>query len=221
MTALVVGRAAPGPAAGVPRPGTPSRGLGPRDENGCHVLHVRTAPVAAGRAAEVADVVRRALLDVTALVEPTGDGSAFLDVSGARHRLGRPTWIAGMLRERLRLRAGLATGVGVAATKCVAELASAEAAPDGVVLVPRHAGCDYLRPRLLADLPGVPGRVLDALADAGFATVGDVADAPLADLQRWLGESGGRRLHDLALGRDPRPVRPAARGPRGRTCAAG
>ncbi|GAA4629359.1 hypothetical protein GCM10023113_37540 [Cellulomonas oligotrophica] len=169
---------------------------------------MRTVQVADEGGADVAEVVRRVLLDVTALVEPTGDGGAFLDVSGARHRLGRPTWIAGMVRERLRLRAGLASGIGVAATKCVAELASVEAAPDGVVLVPRSAGPDYLRPRPLADLPGVPTRVLGALAAAGFSTVGDVADAPLADLQRRLGAPGGRRLHDLALGRDPRPVRP-------------
>ncbi|TQL04458.1 hypothetical protein [Cellulomonas sp. SLBN-39] len=218
MTALVTRRAPSAAATTTPTAttrlaswsGGRSRGLGPRDENGCHVLHVRTVRVGDGSGADVADVVRRVLLDVTALVEPTGDGGAFLDVSGARHRLGRPTWIAGVVRERLRLRAGLTCGIGVAASKCVAELASVEAAPDGVVLVPRSAGADFLRPRLLADLPGVPARVLGPLAAAGYLTVGDVADAPLADLQRRLGAPGGRRLHDLALGRDPRPVRPAS-----------
>jgi DNA polymerase-4 len=46
------------------------------------------------------------------------------------------------------------------------------------------------------------------LTRLGLRTVGDIANTPLATLQRALGQAGGTHLHDLSWGRDPRSVNP-------------
>ena len=46
------------------------------------------------------------------------------------------------------------------------------------------------------------------LARLGLRTVADIANTPLATLQRALGQASGTHLHELSWGRDPRPVTP-------------
>ncbi|HQY33420.1 DNA polymerase IV [Actinotalea sp.] len=146
--------------------------------------------------------------EVTALVEQVSVDEAFLDVSGARRRLGRPTRIAALLRERVQAEVGLTCSVGIAATKHVAKLASGLAKPDGVLLVPRAATVELLHSLPVGALWGVGARTQEALARWGITTVAELAEQDLAVVQRAVGTVAGAHLHDLAWGRDPRPVVP-------------
>ncbi len=146
--------------------------------------------------------------DMTALVEQVSIDEAFLDVSGARRRIGSPGIIAAAIRERVRREIGVTCSVGIAATKSVAKLASGMAKPDGVLLVPRSATVEMLRSLPVSALWGVGERTQEVLARWGITTVAQLADADVLDLQRAVGVASGRHLHDLAWGRDPRPVVP-------------
>jgi DNA polymerase-4 len=146
--------------------------------------------------------------EVTALVEQVSVDEAFLDVSGARRRMGSPTHIADLVRERVRRELGVTCSVGVAATKFVAKLASGMAKPDGVLLVPRDATVPFLHSLPVSALWGVGGRTAQALARWGITTVAQLAEADVATVQRAVGRVAGAHLHDLAWGRDPRPVTP-------------
>ena len=148
------------------------------------------------------------LRDVTALVEQVSIDEAFLDVAGARRRAGPPTVIAELIRRQVRERYGITCSVGIAATKFVAKLASGHAKPDGVLLIPRAATVDFLRVMPVGALWGVGERTEAALARWGITTVAQLADSDLATVQRAVGKVGGAHLHDLAWGRDPRPVHP-------------
>ena len=53
---------------------------------------------------------------------------------------------------------------------------------------------------------GVGERSAEALRRLGLRTVGDVAQAPVGMLRQALGEAAADHLHELAMGRDPRPV---------------
>jgi len=145
---------------------------------------------------------------VTPLVERVGIDEAFLDVAGARSLLGAPAAIGAMIRARVREETGLACSVGAASTKFVAKLASGMAKPDGMLVVPAEETLAFLRPLPVGSLWGVGSATEQALRARGLHTVGEVADSPLAALQRVVGEAAGARLHELANGIDPRRVTP-------------
>jgi DNA polymerase-4 len=146
--------------------------------------------------------------DVTPLVEPLSMDEAFLDVAGAARLLGRPARIAADIRRRIRAEQGLACSVGVASTKFVAKLASTRAKPDGLAVVPADRVLDYLHPLPVSALWGVGERSAETLRRLGLSTVRDLAEAPTGLLRSALGEAAAAHLHELAWGRDPRPVVP-------------
>ncbi|HEY8480111.1 MAG TPA: DNA polymerase IV [Spirillospora sp.] len=165
-------------------------------------------PVDHAKYARVSAAVFEIFRSVTPLVEGLSLDEAFLDVAGARRRLGRPARIAEMIREQVRDQQGITCSVGVASTKFVAKLASTQCKPDGLLVVPADDVTGFLHPLPVASLWGVGERTEQTLARLGLRTVGQLARVPLSDLQRELGRAMGARLHDLAWGRDPREVVP-------------
>lgn len=160
------------------------------------------------RYAEVSRAVMEILDEVTALVEPLSIDEAFLDVSGARRRSGPPTEIGRSLRERVQREFGVTCSVGIASTKFVAKLASTHAKPDGMLLVPAGVTTDFLRTLPVGALWGVGERTEQVLARWGITTVAQLADTDPGVLRTAVGKVAGAHLHDLAWGRDPRPVQP-------------
>ncbi|WP_034610070.1 DNA polymerase IV [Cellulomonas sp. URHD0024] len=157
---------------------------------------------------EVSTGVMRLLGDVTALVEQVSVDEAFLDVAGARRRLGPPTVIAALIRRRVHEHYGITCSVGIGSTKFVAKLASGHAKPDGVLLIPRRATVDFLRSLPVGALWGVGERTEAALARWGIRTVAELADSDVTTVQQAVGRVAGAHLFDLSWGRDPRPVFP-------------
>jgi DNA polymerase-4 len=161
-----------------------------------------TAYTAASRA------VMAIFRDMTPLVEPLSMDEAFLDVSGAVRLLGRPAEIAVTIRRRILEEQRLTCSVGVAPTKFVAKLASTRAKPDGLAVVPADRVLDYLHPLPVEALWGVGERSAETLRRLGLGRVRDLAHAPVGMLRSALGEAAAQHLHELAWGRDPRPVVP-------------
>jgi DNA polymerase-4 len=157
---------------------------------------------------EVSAAVMEILGEVTPLVEQVSVDEAFLDVSGAWRRLGSPTQIADLIRRRVSTEQGVTCSVGIAATKFVAKLASGFAKPDGVILVPADTTVAFLHGLEVGALWGVGDRTREALARWGITTVAQLAESDVRTVQRAVGSVVGSHLHDLAWGRDPRPVVP-------------
>jgi DNA polymerase IV len=149
---------------------------------------------------------------VTPEVEPLSLDEAFLDVSGARRRLGAPAEIAAQIRAAVRDRHGITCSVGVAPNKFLAKLASTRCKPDGLLVVPASGVVGFLHPLPVEALWGVGRTTGRALARLGLRTVGDIAATPVDTLRRELGTAAGDHLAALAQGHDPRPVVPGARG---------
>ncbi|MEV5739584.1 DNA polymerase IV [Microbispora rosea] len=159
--------------------------------------------------AEVSRGVMEIFKAITPEVEPIASDEAFLDVGGARRRLGSPADIARMIRAQVAERFGITCSVGVASTKFVAKLASRQCKPDGLLVVPADRVVEFLHPLPVAALWGVGERTEQALVRLGIRTVGDLAQVPVATLQREFGAVGAH-LAALAWGRDERRVVPHA-----------
>jgi DNA polymerase-4 len=151
-------------------------------------------------------VIRSILEEITPLVEPISLDEAFLDVAGVRRLHGDAVQIGHRIRAAIRDRTGLPASVGVAASKFVAKMASRAAKPDGLLCVRAGTETLFLHPLPVAELWGVGAATRNRLATIGVRTIGDLAAVPLEKLQRCVGSATGCRLHDLAHGRDDRPV---------------
>lgn len=165
---------------------------------------------------EVSREVMGIFEDFTPLVEPLALDEAFLDVTGSINLFGDGEQIARRIREHVQRDLDLTCAVGVATTKFIAKLASKQAKPrardgiveagSGVVVVEPGTELAFLHPLPVSSLWGVGPVTLAKLAKVGVRTVGDLARLDAATVERVVGKSNGRHLHDLAHGRDERPV---------------
>ena len=165
-------------------------------------------PPTRGLYATVSKEVMAIFGPTTPEVEPLALDEAFLDVAGARRRLGPPAAIARHIRAQVAEQQGITCSVGVAPTKFVAKIASAGCKPDGLLVVPRAEVIGFLHALPVSALWGVGERTGEALARLGLRTVADIAHTPLAALQSELGAAHGAHLAALASGRDDRRVTP-------------
>ncbi|OMC38218.1 DNA polymerase IV [Mycobacterium sp. IS-1264] len=152
------------------------------------------------------DAVFEVFRDVTPIVEALSVDEAFLDVGGLRRVSGTPVQIAERLRADVRDRVGLPITVGVARTKFLAKVASQEAKPDGLLLVPPDRELAFLRPLPVRRLWGVGAVTADKLQTHGIATVADVAELSESTLASLLGAAMGRQLYALSRNIDRRWV---------------
>nr|NLD39759.1 DNA polymerase IV [Actinomycetales bacterium] len=157
---------------------------------------------------EISRAVMALLGSVTPALEQLSIDEAFLDISGAQLRLGRPTAIAELIRERIRDEVGVPSSVGIAGSKHVAKLASGFAKPDGLLLVPVAATVPFLHSLPVGAMWGVGEKTREQLADKGVRTVAQLVTVPEHALGRWVGQSLAARLLQLAWGRDDREVTP-------------
>src|SRR4029079_893921 len=117
---------------------------------------------------------------------------------------GPPAQLAGRLRREVRERVGLPITVGVARTKFLAKVASAQAKPDGLLVVPVDGELDFLHPLPVEALWGVGKVTAGRLHARGIMTVAQVAELPREMLVSLVGKASGHQLHALAHGRDAR-----------------
>jgi DNA polymerase-4 len=144
----------------------------------------------------------------TPVIEPIALDEAFLDVTGARRLFGTGAEIGAAIRARVRAETGLTASVGVAPNKLLAKLASDDAKPDGMLVVEPGGELAFLHPHPVGRLWGVGPATLARLERFGVETIGDLAALPEASLVDALGRAHGHQLHELACGRDERPVEP-------------
>ena len=150
------------------------------------------------------DAVFEVFRDVTPIVEAVSVDEAFLDVGGLARVSGTPLRIGERLRADVRDRTGLPITVGVARTKFLAKVASREAKPDGLLLVPPDRELAFLRPLPVGRLWGVGAVTADKLQTHGIATVADVAELSESTLASLLGAAMGRQLYALSRNIDRR-----------------
>ncbi len=168
--------------------------------------HAIVVPPRMAAYSQASDAVFTVFRDTSPVVEPLSIDEAFLDVSGLRRVSGTPVQIGARLRERVRDEVGLPITVGIARTKFLAKVASQEAKPDGLLLVPPDRELAFLHPLPVRRLWGVGAKTADKLRAHGIESVADVAELSEATLGSLVGGAMGRQLFALSHNIDRRRV---------------
>lgn len=158
------------------------------------------------RYAEVSRVVMAVLADFSPTVEPLSLDEAFVDMTGSAHLFGPPATMGQRVKAAVfEATGGLHVSVGVAPTKFVAKVGSDHRKPDGLTVVSPEEVESFLHPLPVSRIWGVGPKSVGKFEALGLRTMGDVARADDALLERTLGSLG---LHAarLARGVDPRLV---------------
>jgi len=169
--------------------------------------HAAFLPVDMAKYRQVSLQIMAILADFSPLVEPVSVDEAFLDLTGTERLLGSPLEAVRRIKDRIRAETGLTASAGLASNKFLAKVASDLEKPDGLVVVPPGGEATFLAPLPVERIWGVGHVTAKALGDLGIATVGQLQGVPRSVLVRRFGKHG-EDLHDLAFGRDDRPVEP-------------
>ncbi|MBW4935742.1 DNA polymerase IV [Marinobacter sp. F4206] len=164
-----------------------------------------TVPTDMARYRAASQQVMAILREMTDLVEPLSLDEAFLDVSEITDHKGSATLMARYLRERIRREVGITVSAGVAPNKFLAKIASDWEKPDGLFVIRPEDVDHFVRGLSVEKLFGV-GQVTAAKLHAlGVETCGDLQAVGPEVLVDRFGKQG-YRLHEMAHGRDERPV---------------
>jgi DNA polymerase-4 len=154
--------------------------------------------------------VMAVLAEYTPLLEPVSIDEAFMDVTGCELLFGPPEQLAHQIQERIQSQLGLPSSLGVASNKLVAKVASDQAKPKGVLVVPPGAEASFLAPLDIECLWGVGEVTAGRLRSHGLNTIGQVAELSDSQLRAMFG-SAAQEMRCRALGVDDRPVGPSGR----------
>jgi DNA polymerase-4 len=170
--------------------------------------HAIFLPVDMPRYQEVSEHVMEIFHSFTPWVEPISLDEAFLDVTGSQKLLGTGREIAVAIRKKVEDQEGITCSVGIAPSKFIAKLASANCKPNGMLEITSDRILTFLHPLPIQAMWGVGPKTAEVLERLGLRTIEDIAKLPRATLIRALGEANGASLYELAWGRDYRDVTP-------------
>ncbi len=150
-------------------------------------------------------VVNRIYARYTEQVEPFGIDESWLDVTGSTGLFGDGRTIADRLRREVQQETGLTISVGVSFNKIFAKLGSDHKKPDATTVISREDMPYIVWPKPVDALLFVGRASALTLASLGIRTIGQLAMADPALLERRLGKQG-RQLWEYANGLDRSPV---------------
>lgn len=139
------------------------------------------------------------------VVEQISIDEAFLDCTGTERLFGPPEKLGRMIKDRIFEATGLTASVGIAPNKSIAKIASDLEKPNGLSICRYGGEREFLARLPVKALWGAGKKTVGLLRQMGLHTIGDVAAANPADLDRLFGQ-WGRHLWTLANGIDDRPV---------------
>jgi DNA polymerase-4 len=171
-----------------------------------HCPHATVIRPNMAKYAEVGRAVRRAMFELTPLVEPLSIDEAFLDLTGTErlHGMSAAKVLARFARE-IERELGITISIGLSANKFLAKIASDMDKPRGFAVLGLAEAPAFLAPKPVGFIYGVGAVSAAKLAADGYRLIADLQRADERDLTRRYGEEGAR-LWRLARGIDARKV---------------
>ena len=162
--------------------------------------------------ARASSAIFRILRDFSPVLEPSGHGHAYLDITGTERLFGPPRDTAWRAQKEIRQRLRLDAALGVASNKMVSRIASKITRPAGLQDVPHGDELSFLSPLPVHLLPGVGARTQEQLEELNIRIIRDITLMHQEHLTLVFGRFGFV-LHQRALGIDDTPVYPVRAAP--------
>jgi DNA polymerase-4 len=157
---------------------------------------------------QVGREVRKAMFDLTPLVEPLSIDEAFLDLTGTERLHGMyAAKVLARFAAKVERELGITISIGLSANKFLAKVASDLDKPRGFAVLGQAEAASFLAEKPVGFIYGVGAVSAAKLAADGFRVIADLQRADERDLMRRYGEEGPR-LWRLARGIDKRTVDP-------------
>lgn len=147
------------------------------------------------------------ILSIAPVMEDRGVDEVYIDftdVPGGQREGGRV--LARLIQKSIFDDTGLTCSVGVAPNKLIAKMASEFQKPNGISVVHEDDLQSRIWPLACRKINGVGPKADERLQAHGIQTIGDLAERPRDWLVANFGRSYGAWLHEVAWGRDDRPV---------------
>jgi DNA polymerase-4 len=157
--------------------------------------------------ARASQAILKILQGFSPVLEPSGYGHAYLDITGTGRLFGPPRDTAWQAQKEIRQQLHLDASLGVAANKMVSRIASEISKPLGLQDVRPGDEPSFLSPLPVRLLPGVGPQTQASLDDLNIRIIRDLVQMKLEHLTFALGRLG-LTLFQRARGIDNTPVYP-------------
>ena len=147
------------------------------------------------------------IVDIAPLMEDRGVDEVYIDftdVPGGQREGGRV--LARLIQKAITEACGLTCSVGVAPNKLLAKMASEFNKPNGISIIHEDDLQTKIWPLECRKINGIGPKADEKLAALGIQTIGELAAQDAQFLVAKFGKSTGAWMHEVAWGRDDRPV---------------
>ena len=147
------------------------------------------------------------ILEIAPLMEDRGVDEVYIDftdVPGGQREGGRV--LARLIQKAITQATGLTCSVGVAPNKLLAKMASEFNKPNGISIVFEDDLQSKIWPLKCRKINGIGPKADEKLAALGIQTIGELAALTPHFLIGHFGKATGAWMHQVAWGRDERPV---------------
>ena len=150
--------------------------------------------------------IRAIMLSLTSQVEPLSLDEAYLDVTGLTVHRGSATLMANWLRAQILEKTGLTASAGVSFNKMLAKIASDINKPNGTAIIPPDDAEAFISTLPIERFHGIGKATAARMHAMGIQNGADLRQVSAALLVNEFGKRG-QFYHDIAHGRDERPVK--------------
>ncbi|MDR7095040.1 Y-family DNA polymerase [Hydrogenophaga laconesensis] len=164
-------------------------------------------PVDFDEVRRISRLFKQTIREIAPVMEDRGVDEVYIDftdVPGGQREGGRV--LARLIQKSIFQATGLTCSIGVAPNKLIAKMASEFKKPNGISVVYEQDLEQLIWPLPCRKINGVGPKADAKLQGHGIHTIGELAQRERTWLIQHYGKSYGAWLHEVAWGRDERPV---------------
>ena len=169
--------------------------------------HAIVLPVDFDEVRKYSRLFKNTIFEIAPLMEDRGVDEVYIDITdvpGGQREGGRV--LARLMQKTVFSATGLTCSVGVAPNKLLAKMASEFNKPNGISIVYEDDLQTKIWPLKCRKINGIGPKADEKLGAMGIQTIGELAAQDADFLTRRFGKITGAWMHDVAWGRDERPV---------------